>query len=94
MPFVSENMAGGNLPAQMPEEFAVPRPDFMRETLPAAFDLYNTVPAVVNVIPLPHIDQAKPDPAFDPFQSIQGYEEWAGSFVHADTPDEVARIKA
>ncbi|MBF0171664.1 MAG: hypothetical protein HQK87_11380, partial [Nitrospinae bacterium] len=32
--------------------------------------------------------------AFDPFQSIQGYEEWAGSFVHADTPDEVARIKA
>jgi hypothetical protein len=93
MPFLSDDLVAGGLSPQVPGDIPDLRPDFTRETLPAAFNLYNTVTSVANAAGSASVgERAVPD--FDPFRSIQGYEDWADAFVDADTPEQVARIKA
>ena len=91
MPFLSEDTAAGGLTPQLPNDIPAPKPDFIRETLPAAFNLFNTVGAVTNAVRLGPREPA--DPAYDPFRDINGYEDHADAFIRADTPGDVAWIK-
>ncbi len=73
--------------AQEPVE--PPMPDFLDETLPAAFRLENTVISAFGARP----SAAPIDPLFDPYEHIEGYEAYPFAFVNANSPTDVAEIK-
>lgn len=68
-----------------------PTPDLFAETIPAAFRAQNIVAsALARRVGSP----APPVPGFDPFDHIEGYEDYAREFLGADSPDDVARIRS
>lgn len=68
-----------------------PAPDLFAETIPAAFRAQNIVASALARRIGP---QAPAVPGFDPFDHIEGYEDYARQFLNADSPDDVARIRS
>lgn len=71
-------------------------PDFIRETVPAAFRLENTIGALSQDRFTPQRDDQHRlviNQDYDPFDKIDGYEDYAASFAFANNDDEVAKIK-
>jgi len=82
----------GTLPgANAPEP---ERPDFLTETLPAAFQTENTIGSFIMGEDYPtRFDRAPVDDAYDPFKDIKGYEDHADLFAFANNDSDVAAIK-
>lgn len=100
MPFM--DITAGGLAPQADVPVQGPGPSFWGETVPAAFDLGNSLVSASNAAGEAYRDFAAQthipggstvDPSFDPFGSIGGYEEYASRFAEADTPQDVANIK-
>jgi len=97
MPFLTENQTSpGGLAPHAATSPDIAAPDFLAETLPAAFREGNIIGALAESArgwgPRSLYDQ--PQPGFDPFTDIAGYEDHAQSFVGAETYGDVRRIKA
>ena len=79
---------------------APPTPDFFTQTLPAALRQENSLgAAIANQVPSQVRNRrgalsSDIDPNFDPFADIKGYEDRRAAFALANTPEEVAAIKA
>jgi len=70
-------------------------PAFFSEVVPAAFRLDNPIVSLYQGTGRisTKLSQER-DPDFDPFNSIEGYEEYAFRFVDADSQEEVNWIKS
>lgn len=72
------------------------RPAFFKKLLPAALNLENSFVSYMSadgVLTRPdRMDGIDKD--FDPFENIEGYEDYAGRFAFTNNQDEVNRIKA
>lgn len=99
MPLLTDTAAAPQgLTPQRDVPAPAPTPDFFGETLPAAFQMGNTVRSVADWA----ADRIRPstiydlpaDPDYDPFADLKGYEAWAGNFVGAQSREDVHRIKA
>ncbi|WP_417244287.1 hypothetical protein [Celeribacter sp.] len=80
----------------IPEPVTPDTPDFIRETVPAAFRLENTIGASSQERFKPQRDKSSRlviDQEYDPFGNIDGYEDFSTSFAFANSDDEVAEIK-
>ena len=96
MPFFeTDETAPGGL-APISAEVQTSRPtDFFAETLPAAFRSVNAAASFATWAGNRFAPDAPQDMAADdPFEDIQGYEQYAGSFAGLDTVADVQRMKA
>lgn len=93
MPFVKNELAAGGI-GLLPEEIQPESPAFFGDVLPAAFRRENTVVSALSTPAEARVRPGAQVPDFDPFEDLIGYEPWAGAFVDADRPEEVAAIKA
>lgn len=85
MPFVEESSPLGPV-QQLPVPARTTSPSFFGETFPAAFRTENTVVSALVGVSTPFPERIDLD--FDPFESIEGYEEFAGSkAMQAELPD-------
>lgn len=66
------------------------KPDFFNDVLPAALRTENMVGSFLTH---PNIGLNAIDPNFNPFENIEGYEDAAEAFVHANNEDDVLRVK-
>lgn len=95
MPFFEQDdTTAGGLAPQVNQGSAPPAPDFFADTLPAAFRQINTVGSAADWA----ASQFSPRTLYDvdvadPFANIAGYEDFASSFIGADTDADVRRIK-
>ncbi|MBP2294715.1 hypothetical protein [Azospirillum rugosum] len=94
MPFITTTEAERDaslLPPRLPEHQQEPAPAFLTETVPAAFRQGNTVGAALSrEWSLP----SEPNPDFDPFAELgDRYRPYARSFIDAEGPADVLRIK-
>jgi len=70
----------------------VPEPDknfSTKEVIKAAFRTENTVGSFLSN----DVERSKINPDFDPFDDIEGFEQYATSFVDTNTPEEVQAVK-
>lgn len=72
--------------APTPEQSSTPSAS---ETIKAAFRTENTIGSFLN----DDVEKSKPNPEFDPFDNIAGFEEYATSFVHTNSPEQVQQVK-
>ena len=99
MPIVEDTgIPVGPIARRFPD--APPTPDFFTQTLPAALRQENSLgAAIANQVPSEVRNRrgalsSDIDPNFDPFADIKGYEDRRVAFALANTPEEVAAIKA
>lgn len=98
MPFLSDDQtSAAGLAPQAPVGPDTAPPDFLDDTLPAAFRQHNPLVsgaawAADRFRPATVYDE-QPAHDFDPFRDIQGYEEHADSFVGAVRESDVRRVK-
>ena len=82
-----ESLPGANAPT-------LPTPDFLTETLPAAFRSENTIWSWLSRENYPTKNHHGPiDMDFNPVKDIAGYEDHWRRFVYANNDDEVAAMK-
>lgn len=101
MPFFEEDQVkrGGLAPQMEPALELNYDPDFFAQTIPAAFKMGNTVANLAEyvgntdfgLIRTPY--DVDPDPDFDPFQNLSGYENYVDAFIDARNSGDVDRIK-
>lgn len=68
-----------------------PRPNFITETIPAALRTENMIGSFVSK-PKTRLEEGEFD--YDPFDDIEGYEEFASAFIYAGSDFDKQRIKA
>jgi len=90
MPLFPESEVIGN---QARLQIDQPRTDApgWADTLGAAFRAENSVGSAISAYEYRRPDENDPD--FDPFANIKGYEQYAGRFIGANSPADVAAIK-
>ena len=92
MPFLDNATPTGLSPQRLePVQVDVPTPP-LGTVFRTAFERENTIGSAVVSAAEPAM--ASPDPRFDPFKQIQGYEDYAAAFIDANSEDDVSRIKA
>lgn len=92
MPFLDNAVPAGLAhQTDVPPEIDVPVPPFSK-LFEAAFERENPFGSASVAATQPAL--APFDPSFDPFQNIQGYEDYVSAFRDANSPDDVANVKA
>jgi hypothetical protein len=95
MPFVpADEAALGGLAPQIPEavDARLPTPTGTGQIFREAFRRENDIVSTARALSQP--GAAPYDPAFDPWSDIAGYEDYAASFIDANSPEDVAAMKA
>lgn len=83
-------------PAQIaePTRVTVPLPPLGELPYAALAEGTNWGSAIMGIRPPMESPMSSRDPNYDPFQNIAGYEEYAHSFIDANSDEDVYRIKA
>ena len=94
MPFIEQTaLAPAGMVPQSEFELDVTAPAApASEIFKAAFRRENSIASTA--LAISGGPMSPPDPTFDPWASIGGYEDFAASFIDANSPEDVARIKA
>jgi len=94
MPFLDDAQPAGLAPAGIDEVDAASDPSF-GSLLGAAFQRENTVGSAITAISEGYDNPSTPyDSSFDPWSDVKGYEDYLGSFIDANSFEDVARVKS
>ncbi|WP_417834760.1 hypothetical protein [Thalassospira xiamenensis] len=93
--FEAKNSAIGPI-GTIPEQVTPDTPDFLTETVPAAFRLENTIGSLMNFEATKERDETGRlviDPDYYPFDDLAGYEDEERSFAYANNKEDEDQIK-
>lgn len=92
MPFLDESQPTGLVPQGFAPSPSTAGPSSFTDLMGAAFTRDNTLGALANTAAQPAM--SAPNKAYDPFQNIKGYEDYAHAFIGANSDDDVANVKS
>jgi predicted nucleic acid-binding Zn-ribbon protein len=92
MPFLDESQPTGLVPQGFAPSPSTAGPSPFTDLVGAAFTRDNTLGALANTAAQPAM--SAPNKAYDPFQNIKGYEEYAHAFIGANSDEDVANVKS
>lgn len=92
MPFLDESQPTGLVPQGFAPSPSTAGPSSFTDLVGAAFTRDNTLGALANTAAQPAM--SAPNKAYDPFQNITGYEEYAHAFIGANSDEDVSHVKS